>query len=462
MAAQVCPAQNCCITVWGVGNAPTQALSQLPCSFEVLYFSNDTIVTGRCNVLVETTKLPIYRSNGCLCKTTTFTSITGDKQCDSTPVCVQGGANGQTALDIGVTNTLTETCTQVGACQCSSGPTGTPPCSYTQSNLKVGVCGTVIPLSETAGDMTMDPSGNAFVASVATATLDILKITPAGVCSKFITLPGANIEYYPSITSDSSGNIFVGTCLGTDYVYKITPAGVCSIYVPGSSAYCCIRAVTINQLNGHLIFASSNKNLVYSTDGVTLTLILDQTLALPYSFSLPDALTTDKLGNIFVACAGSSNSGSHNILRISPQGIVSQLLNDPTYSGRQQSLVTDAAGNLFAAAFADQHTDQKVYKFTVGTYVPTIVLDYTGDGVHYFAEPAGLSVDALGNLYVAGEYSQSVIKVTPAGAKIQIIDEKGLGLAELDTPTATAVDPNTGDIVVLGENSKNLFRLCSS
>jgi len=460
LAAEVCPTQYCCITVWGPGNAPTQALNVLPCSFEVLYFSTDAIVTGRCNVLVQTTNTPLFRSTGCLCDTTTFPSITGDVLCDNTPVCVVGGSNGFGGLDIGVTQTASGSCTQVSSCECSTSATATSnPCCYTQSNLRLGVCASVTNTTERAGGMAIDPSGNAFVVSEGTTNSQIYKITPTGVCSYFGAYPGT--EYSPNIISDASGNLYAGSCKGNDQIYKFSPSGTCTIaFSNPTNHYCCITSVAINPLNGNLIFVSKSTNEVVEFDGTTCNVILNAALAAQYAFSKPFDVTTDSAGNIFVGTDCNDQGGSNNIFKITPGGVISQIFENALYGATVQSLITDPSGNLYAASFSQSRAGQNVFKITPAG-VCSVILDQNGDGTDFFAQPVGLSLDSQGNLYIAGEYSQSVIKITPSGQKIQIIDASAFGIGVLNTPTSTGVDPISGDIIVLGEDSQNVFRICS-
>jgi len=134
MAATICPTPGtCCITIWPGGSAPVNGLSTSPCTNTVLYVNTDAIVAG-CNVVAVTSSTPAYVSSGCSLAPYTFTSLQPASKCDSTAICVQGGSNGPTALNIGPSG-----CANIGACDCNAGTGGS--CDYPSAPLTVNTAG---------------------------------------------------------------------------------------------------------------------------------------------------------------------------------------------------------------------------------------------------------------------------------------------------------------------------------
>jgi len=157
LAQIVCPSGTCCITIWPSASAPTNGLTIAPCTNLVLYSSTDAIVAG-CDVVAVTSSLPTYVSSGCSLASYTFTSVTPASTCENTAVCIQGGSNGPTALNIGPDTT--HGCpTVISACECNA---GAPGCTYPSSALVVPYvnniyftgCGTTQTVSTSTFDFT--------------------------------------------------------------------------------------------------------------------------------------------------------------------------------------------------------------------------------------------------------------------------------------------------------------------
>ncbi len=85
------------------------------------------------------------------------------------------------------------------------------------------------------------------------------------------------------------------------------------------------------------------------------------------------------------------------------------------------------------------------------------LIDETGDGIHELDEPEGVALDAAGNVYVTGAESDNAFRITPAGGITQIIGPDGDGLGNgFDDPGKVAVDA-AGNVFVVGSLSNNAF-----
>ncbi len=241
--------------------------------------------------------------------------------------------------------------------------------------------------------ITIDVNGNLYVADQ--FNYAIRKITPAGMVT---TLAGSNagilgstdgtgsmaqFNYPTGITVDASGNLYVADKFN-HAIRKITPAGVVST-LAGSAG------------------------TPGSTDGTGSAA----------QFNLPTDITADANGNLYVA-----DSINHTIRKITPAGVVTTLAgsagifgsNDGTGSAARfnspRGIAVDANANLYVAEFSN-HTIRKITSAGVVTTLAgsaSVIgsTDGTGTAARFY-NPARITVDANGNLFV-GDYGNHTIR----------------------------------------------------
>jgi len=238
-----------------------------------------------------------------------------------------------------------------------------------------------------------DSIGNIFIAD--NYSNKIRKITPAGIVSTFAggsqgsnDGTGAAAKFFrpDDLCMSPSGDIFVTDCYNHK-IRKITPGGIVTTFA-----------------------GSGNQG---ASDGMGTSA----------SFRYPQGICIDLTGNIYVA-----DFGNNKIRKITPSGVVS------TYagSGNQGSLdgvgsnasfdhpirlCIDISGNIYVA---DSYSN-KIRKITPGG----VVLTYAGTGNQGSADgsattasfyfPAGICIDAAGNLYVADAGNHKIRKISVAG-----------------------------------------------
>jgi sugar lactone lactonase YvrE len=243
--------------------------------------------------------------------------------------------------------------------------------------------------------ITKDIAGNFYVAD--RNSNRIRKITPDGNVTTFagsgsggaiVNGTGTAAGFYSpyGITADPSGNLFVGE-YSNQAVRKITPAAVVTTLAGNG---------TVGNQNG---------------TGTAAT------------FNQPVGLAVDASGNVFIA-----DFINHLIRKITPAGVVTTFagngtaaLVDGTGTGASFNgpfaLAFDAAGNLVVA----DYLNHAVRKITPSGVVTTIAgngtagyIDASGSAAR-FNRPAGLAIDATGNIFICDAQNNRIRKITATG-----------------------------------------------
>jgi sugar lactone lactonase YvrE len=301
--------------------------------------------------------------------------------------------------------------------------------------------------------ITADAGGNVFVADTGNHT--VRRITPAGVVT---TLAGQ-----PGVTGSEDG---VGGAARFNNPYDVAVDGAGKVYVADLSNHT-IRVIATDGRVTTLAGAAGEPGTMdgrgsaarfYSpaglaTDGdgnvyvsgyadhtirkVTPTGVVTTTAgkiggpgtangpAGAARFSYPSACALDAVGNIYV-----TDLANNSIRRVSRTGVVTLLAGAPGETGSANgtgvaarfntpvNLVLDGGGNVFI-------TDS--YNHTIRRMTPdgsvTTILGYPGAngtvdgfaGAARFNNPSGITVDSLGNLFIADTQNHTIRKVTPSG-----------------------------------------------
>lgn len=191
--------------------------------------------------------------------------------------------------------------------------------------------------------------------------------------------------------------------------------------------------------------------------------------------SRPAGLARDREGNLFVA-----DSGNHCIRRISASGMMTTVAGVPGAAGAvdgppltarfsfPDAIVVDAAGNLYVSEA--QHTIRRITANPVTTIAGQAGTPGSEDGpgaAARFNEPAGLALDASGNLYVADSRNFTVRRISTAGMVITVAglagypgSQDGAGSeARFGLPQGIAAD--TSGNLFLADTSNHTLRLIS-
>ena len=301
-----------------------------------------------------------------------------------------------------------------------------------------------LPSFNSPSGVAVDASGNVFVADYGNNL--IREITPTGLVSTFAgsgfsgynngTGVLASFTQPTGISIDGVGNLFVADA-GNNLIREITSAGVVTTLAGADTVGSVNAADTSSSFFDPMAVAVDSKDNVYVADAgnnlirlisggnvTTFAGTLNTGTSTTLSpFNNPSGIAIDASGNIFVA-----NYLANTIMEVSPSGTVSTYAgtgkaganNGPAASATffyPNSVAVDAANNLYVS----DGVNNLIRKITPSGMVSTLAgsgnagaVDSTGVNAS-FNGPAGLAVDAAGNVYVADANNNLIRKITPAG-----------------------------------------------
>ncbi len=325
---------------------------------------------------------------------------------------------------------------------------------YLKCLLRLMACITVSCILSTACSKKNDPSsGNSNTDPV------IESIFPsAGRYNSILTIFGHNF----------SGKIQQDTVRINGIPAKINTPGTDTIfvYVPLN---CGSGPVTIT-VNGK---KAEGPVFTYYPGGAVSTFAGDGSLGGANSLNFPSAVTTDSVGNVYVA-------EPTRIKKITPAGVISLYAGNgggwlDTASafakfGYIHGLAFDHHGNLFVA----DGNNSCIRKITPDGHVST----FAGNGLPGYSDgagtaakfwgPAGLTVDPQNNLYVTDVNNKRVRKITPDAVVTTYAGNGNFAYADGPASTASFYDPEAivsdsqGNIYVAENTSHRVRKISTS
>jgi len=352
----------------------------------------------------------------------------------------------------------------------------------------------------------VDGSGNVYVADTYNDT--IRKITSAGVVSAIAggtglygstdgTGTAARFTTPFGVAVDGSGNVYVADNTN-NLIRKITASGAVTTLggIPGTSGSANGSGATAAFFNPTSVAVDGSGNLYVADSGndtvrkgvaakvvVTTYAGLAQTTgstdgtASAARFYYDQSVVVDGSGNVYVA-----DTQNQTIRKISSTGTVSTLAGLAQTSGSSDGsgssarfngptgVAVDGSGNLYVA---DQY-NATIRKITSAGVVSTLAGSAGNSGATdgsgstaKFSQPAGVSVDGSGNVYVADSGNNAIRKITSAGLVSTLAggsygSSDGSGsAAKFSSPNGVAVD-GSGNIFVADSYNSTIRKITSA
>jgi uncharacterized protein (TIGR03437 family) len=280
----------------------------------------------------------------------------------------------------------------------------------------------------------LDAAGNLYIAD--SRNNRIRKVSPSGIIGtvagngpyKFAgdggPAPSAFLNVPTGLAVDAAGNLYIADYY-SNRIRKVNPSGIIST-VAGNGAY------------------------KFAGDGGPAT---------SASLSYPHDVAVDAAGNLYIA-----DTGNNRVRKVSPSRIISTVAGNGTwgFSGDggpatsaslygPSAVALDASGNLYIADWVNNRIRKVSPSGIISTVAGNGVAGFSGDGGPATSaslnRPAGIAVDAAGNLYIADSWNNRIRKVSPSGI-ISTVAGGGPALgdggpatsASLSNPSGVAVD----------------------
>ena len=292
---------------------------------------------------------------------------------------------------------------------------------------------------------------------------------------------------------DSSGNVYVADT-HNNKIRKVSTAGVVTTLAGSGSSGSTDGTGTAAMFNGPMGVAVDASGNVYVADennnkirkvtsaGVVTTFAGSGSFGAAdgtgtaASFENPMGVAVDASGNVYVA-----DSSNNKIRKVTSAGVVTTLAGSGSWGSTDApgtaasfecpaGVTVDASSNVYVA---DTYNN-KIRKVTSAGVVTTLAgsgswasTDGTGTAASFYF-PSGVTADASGNVYVADSSNNKIRKVTSAGVVTTFAgsgsygstDETGTA-ASFDNPTGVAVDLS-GNVYVADENNNKIRKVTSA
>lgn len=292
------------------------------------------------------------------------------------------------------------------------------------------------------------------------------------------------------ITVDAAGIVYVSDW-NNQRIRKITPDGIVSTFAGSSFGFTDGQGTAARFFKPHGIVEDAAGNLYLADDfnhairkitpdGMVSTLAGGSFgnrdgQGIFASFNNPKDVAVDDAGNVYVA-----DGTNYRIRKISPSGLVTTLAGSTKGSTDGQGtaaqfdypagIALDAVGNVYVT----EYNNHRIRKITPDGMVTTLAgssfgsLDGQGTAAQ-FKNPTGITVDADGNLYVTDYNSHRIRKITPNGMVTTLagsirgkgsLDGQGTS-AQFNNPNGITLD-GAGNLYVADQNNHRIRKITTT
>jgi sugar lactone lactonase YvrE len=349
----------------------------------------------------------------------------------------------------------------------------------------------------------VDASGNIYVSDTNNGT--VRRVTAAGAVTTLAGAAGqmgasdgtgasARFSYPEGLAVDAAGNVYVAD-FDNCTVRKVTPAGSVATLAGsagnagsadgqgGAALFNHPEGVAVDGAGNVYVIDTSNQTVrEISPGGGVTTLAGSPTVGgsadgagAAASFFYPGGIASTGAGVVFIA-----DTGNHTIRTMAPPGNVSTVAGAAGVKGDADGtgssalfaypygIAWDGAGHLYVADSANDTIREVTPAGVVTTFAGTSGIPGSADGAAAsFNSPAGVAVDASGNVYVADAGNSTIRKIaggivtTFAGVAGVAGSSDGTGsAAHFNAPAGIAVDA-VGDVFVADTNNDTIREITS-
>lgn len=245
------------------------------------------------------------------------------------------------------------------------------------------------------------------------------------------------------VAVDSNGNVYV-TDMNQEQVFKFDSNGNLLAHWGNTGETTLDQPNGIAVKNGNVYVAdSSNDRIVeYDANGNLLATVRPTGLDGYDLFLYPTGVSFDPSGNLYVVDNTDQVYEFNSSLQLAGQWNANGALNYPSISAE------DASGNIYVA----NNNADNVVKFNPATN-SVATWGQTGSGNGQFSGPNDVKMDANGNVYVV-DMGNNRVEVFDANGNYQTQFGNVAGTQGLNGPTGMAIDSNGNAYVVDNGNNR--------
>ena len=299
---------------------------------------------------------------------------------------------------------------------------------------------------DTAGNLFFADSQNNRIRKVATTGI-ITTVAGNGFSPGFggdgSSATSATLNFPSGVVVDSSGNMFIADT-GNSRIRKVNTGGTISTVVgTGTAGYSgdggAATSAKINNPDGvafdkfgNLLIVDTGNHCIRKLTNSIITTVAgsgtngyagDGGLATNANISLPQNVSVDTIGNLFIA-----DYGNNRIRKVGTNGVITtvagHILNDGDYAtnatlGLPYGSAIDPLGNIFIPDTYNNRVRKVDANGIITTVVGNGIPAYAGDGGLAtnvsLKNPLGVALDTAGNLFIADSANYRIRKVDTNG-----------------------------------------------